>query len=117
VRFQVLTAANVKFRVFWDVAPCSHVEVDRRFRGAYCLREGDDVGWSAYIQVHTCEFLFRISFVRNAGVLNLAPEFYFCVSDIVLPALYRRSGRRTPLSARAHVSHNMKLLQTLHLSS
>jgi hypothetical protein len=26
-----------KFRVFWDVAPCSHVEVNRRFRGAYCL--------------------------------------------------------------------------------
>jgi hypothetical protein len=23
----------VKFRVFWDVAPCGHVEVDRRFRG------------------------------------------------------------------------------------
>jgi len=37
VRFQVLTAASMKFRVFWDVAPCSHVEVDRRFRGAYCL--------------------------------------------------------------------------------
>jgi hypothetical protein len=34
---QVLTAASMKFRVFWDVAPCSHVEVDRRFRGAYCL--------------------------------------------------------------------------------
>jgi hypothetical protein len=32
VRFQVLTAANVKFRVFWDVAPCSHVEVDRCFK-------------------------------------------------------------------------------------
>jgi hypothetical protein len=28
VRFQVLTAANMKFRIFWDVAPCSHVEVD-----------------------------------------------------------------------------------------
>jgi hypothetical protein len=28
---------TLKFRVFWDVAPCSHVEVDRRFRGAYCL--------------------------------------------------------------------------------
>jgi hypothetical protein len=26
-----------KFRVFLDVAPRSHVEVDRRFRGAYCL--------------------------------------------------------------------------------
>jgi hypothetical protein len=27
----------MKFRAFWDVAPCSHVEVDRRFRGTYCL--------------------------------------------------------------------------------
>jgi hypothetical protein len=27
----------MKFRVFWDVAPCSHVEVDRRFRGGNCL--------------------------------------------------------------------------------
>jgi hypothetical protein len=31
-----------KFRVFWDVAPCSHVEVDRRFRGAYCLHHRPD---------------------------------------------------------------------------
>jgi hypothetical protein len=37
VRFQVLTAASMKFRVFWDVAPCSHVEVVRRFCGAYYL--------------------------------------------------------------------------------
>jgi hypothetical protein len=22
---------------FWDIAPCSLVEVDRRFRGVYCL--------------------------------------------------------------------------------
>jgi hypothetical protein len=27
----------LKMRVFWDVVPCSHVGVDRRFRGAYCL--------------------------------------------------------------------------------
>jgi len=33
-----------KFRVFWDVAPRSHVEVDRCFRGVYCLHhQGDDV--------------------------------------------------------------------------
>jgi hypothetical protein len=37
VIFQVLTAASMVFKVFWDVAPCSHVEVDRRFRGGYCL--------------------------------------------------------------------------------
>jgi hypothetical protein len=36
VRFQVLMAVSMKFRVFWDVAPCSHIEADRRFRGAYC---------------------------------------------------------------------------------
>jgi hypothetical protein len=32
-----------KFRVVWDVAPCSHVEVDRRFAGVYCLHhQGDE---------------------------------------------------------------------------
>jgi hypothetical protein len=34
VRFQVLTAASMMFRiVFWDVLPCKMI-VDRRFRGA-----------------------------------------------------------------------------------
>jgi len=37
VRFQVLTAASMMFRiVFWDVLPCKII-VDRRFRSAYCL--------------------------------------------------------------------------------
>jgi hypothetical protein len=37
MRFQVLTAASMMFRiVFWDVQPCT-IMVDRRFRGAYCL--------------------------------------------------------------------------------
>jgi hypothetical protein len=34
VTFQLPMVASTKFRVFWDVAPCSHIEVDRRFRGA-----------------------------------------------------------------------------------
>jgi hypothetical protein len=29
VRFQVLMAASIKFRVFWDVALCRHDEIDR----------------------------------------------------------------------------------------
>jgi hypothetical protein len=37
VRFQFLTAAAMKFRVFWDILPRSQADVDRRFRGAYCL--------------------------------------------------------------------------------
>jgi hypothetical protein len=42
-KVQVLTAARMKFRVFWDVAPCSHVDVYRRFRGEHCHHHhGDD---------------------------------------------------------------------------
>jgi hypothetical protein len=37
VRFQVLTAAIKKMTAFWVITPCSLVEVDWRFRGAYCL--------------------------------------------------------------------------------
>jgi hypothetical protein len=31
MRFQVLTVASMKFRVFWDAAPCNHIEVVRSF--------------------------------------------------------------------------------------
>jgi hypothetical protein len=53
MRFQVLTAANMKFRfVFWDVLPCKII-VDRRFRGTCCLHhQGDecpDDGGSMYV--------------------------------------------------------------------
>jgi hypothetical protein len=43
-RFNVLKliCISMKFSVFWDVAPCSHVEVDRRFRRAYCLHHQGD---------------------------------------------------------------------------
>jgi hypothetical protein len=30
-------AASMKMHVFWNVAPCSLVETDRRFRCVYCL--------------------------------------------------------------------------------
>jgi hypothetical protein len=35
VRFQIFTAASMKMTTFWDIAPCSLVEIDRRFSGAY----------------------------------------------------------------------------------
>jgi hypothetical protein len=40
--FQVLTAVSMKMTVFWDAAPCSLVEIDRRFRGTYCLHHRGD---------------------------------------------------------------------------
>jgi hypothetical protein len=42
VRFQVLTAPSMNMTALWDIAACSLVEVDRRFSGAYCLRQGDE---------------------------------------------------------------------------
>jgi hypothetical protein len=37
MRFQIITAASMKMTVFWDIAACSLVEIDRRFRGDFCL--------------------------------------------------------------------------------
>jgi hypothetical protein len=38
-----LTIASLKTTSFWDRAPCSLIEVDRRFRGAYCLHQGQEI--------------------------------------------------------------------------
>jgi hypothetical protein len=42
VRFQVFTVVSMKMTVFWDVVPCSLVEVYQCFRGAYYLHQGDE---------------------------------------------------------------------------
>jgi len=39
----------MKFRIFWHVAPFSHVAVDWRFRGAYCLHHQGDDGGSTHL--------------------------------------------------------------------
>jgi hypothetical protein len=45
VRFQVLTEASMKMTAFSDIAKCSLIEVDGRFRDAYCLLyQGDEGG-------------------------------------------------------------------------
>jgi hypothetical protein len=76
VRFQVLTAASMKFRfVFWDVLPCKII-VDRRFRDTCCLhnqtenmgqefqRELQDIVFIRYL---TC--LADLTFLLN--IMNL----------------------------------------------
>jgi hypothetical protein len=44
VRVQVIMAVSMEMgRAFWDMAPCSLVRLDRRFRDAYCPHhQGDD---------------------------------------------------------------------------
>jgi hypothetical protein len=69
VRFQVLTALSLNMTVFWDVAPCSLVEVDRHFRGAYGLHhQGDELG-----QVSALFGLLLISTYFFSRVAYLSP--------------------------------------------
>jgi hypothetical protein len=42
--FHVLTAASMKLRIFWDVLPCFLLNIDRRFRGSYCLHHQGEHG-------------------------------------------------------------------------
>jgi hypothetical protein len=36
-KIRTRTLHSLKMTVFWDVAPCSLVEIEQRFRGTYCL--------------------------------------------------------------------------------
>jgi hypothetical protein len=40
VRFEVLTAVVMKSSIFWDITPCSPLNVNRRFGGKYRLLQG-----------------------------------------------------------------------------
>jgi hypothetical protein len=51
MRFQVLTATNMKMAVFSDFAPCGLVDTDLRSRGDYCLHHH---GYIKYIIDDSC---------------------------------------------------------------
>jgi hypothetical protein len=61
-----LILIKMKMAVLWDVAPCSLVETDRRFRGAYCLHHQ---GRSVSIRLHGSTFqktaIFMLVAVRT----------------------------------------------------
>jgi hypothetical protein len=55
----MMIAASIKMAVFWDVAPCSLVEIDRRFRSScYIHHQGQ----------HSM-FIFIVS-VRTVGIVK-----------------------------------------------
>jgi hypothetical protein len=57
----------MKMTAFWDIAPCSLVEVDRHFRGAYCLHHQGDLMIEA-----VSSFYFKY-------VLTAAPSCVFMI--------------------------------------
>jgi hypothetical protein len=48
-------AESMKIRAFWDVAPCTFVEADRYFRGAYLLHLQGDIIALMMEAVHASE--------------------------------------------------------------
>jgi hypothetical protein len=87
VRFKVLTEANMKMAAFWDVAPCSLVEVDRRFRDAHCLHHqmSDSSPWwwrqyaplkrRAILRDYTAQYSRRLSYFCCAILLSWVMRF------------------------------------------
>jgi hypothetical protein len=49
LRFQVLMVMGMNMTVFWDMVPCSLIDVDRYFRGVYCLHHQDSDGGSTHL--------------------------------------------------------------------
>jgi hypothetical protein len=83
-RFQVLTATNMKMTVLWDVASCSLVDIDRRFRGATSQKlykiwgshggEDVDVGLLGCNAVWNCKKIltFRRNTLPPSSALKMA---------------------------------------------
>jgi hypothetical protein len=72
------------FKVSWDVAPCSHVEVGRRFIVAYCLHhQGDEWGSTHLWIVSTSTWLHgatsqtTLNFILAAENLKSRKECHF----------------------------------------
>jgi hypothetical protein len=90
-----------KMTVFWDVAPCSFVEIDRRFRGAYCLQhQGSKHIWNVwnvsqflrdYTAQHPRRLIFILAAVRTWN-LNRWTAFYSYLPRICL--YYHHSYRK-----------------------
>jgi hypothetical protein len=102
VRYQVLTAANMKMILFWYVTPCSLVEVYRRFRYAHRSdcggRNTSETSVNFYQTIRRVTFQKTVIFMLSFSSV-LSKSCHSCVN----------SGdggvRAGPLVKRAHFSN------------
>jgi hypothetical protein len=66
--------------VFWDVAQCSLVDIDRRCRGAYCLHHRGDEKTAIFILVT----------VRTTNLTMYYIFLYSTTSDLIVIGLLQR---------------------------
>jgi hypothetical protein len=72
VRFQVLMVTGISVAVFWHVAPCSLVDINLCFRGAYCFHHQGNHPEDSHLQEITC---FMDLVIGPAHVSN-SDDFY-----------------------------------------
>jgi hypothetical protein len=78
LRFEVLTAASMKMTVFWDVAPCSLVEVYRCFRAIVLMMEAVNTSeTSVYFNQTT-----RSNILEESPSLSLLDPVDRAISDL-----------------------------------
>jgi hypothetical protein len=72
---------NMNMTSFWDIALCSLIEADQRFRGAYCLHhQGDSFPWW-WRQIHGAisqkAVIFMLAIMRtwNLRIVNRIKHF------------------------------------------
>jgi hypothetical protein len=81
VRFQVLTASSMKFRVLWDILPCSQIDVDRRFRLIALIMEAARTSeTSVDIDLTTRQYISQktLNFTYDDGCLPGCCAVYSC---------------------------------------
>jgi hypothetical protein len=87
VRFQVLTAASMKMTLFWDVAPCSLVEIDRHFGGTYCLHHQEVGSHALSYDTTVAQLLFHVTLCdlqfKATEVLRSNHTFQFYETDFM----------------------------------
>jgi hypothetical protein len=67
---------------FWDISPCSIVEIYRRFRGAYCLNhQDDDVG--EILGSHSSEYEDN----SQLGIRRIVLRKYIDVSQVPIASI------------------------------
>jgi hypothetical protein len=79
----------MKFRVFWDVALCSHVEVDRRFRGAYYLHHQGATSQKTLNFILAAVRTWTVTWCCNlhwgwVAVRNCSPSYCPCCPRLVV---------------------------------
>jgi hypothetical protein len=106
-RFQVLTAMIVKMAIFFNVAPCSLQDIDRRFKRTYCLHQSDDYAVKQHrrIQPSSEKLIQRRTVVEKPIVAQLVGKFPASYGTSLFIAMFTRAQNR--------LEHTLKLRRTV----